>query len=482
LKTHVPEFVALMLGAGVVYLIAVYITSRFPVGPAGLFTILSGAAVFRLLVLPATPQLSDDVYRYQWEGRIQRDHINPYTVFPALPNLRRFQDPAHPLEAGQYTPTVYPPLSEMAFSWVETVPAYKRLFTALDSASVGVLLMILAALKQPLQRVLAYAWNPTVIVSFAMCGHQDSLAIFTLLAATLLIIARKEALSGAFLALSLLSKFFAVLLLPVFFAALNDEGTKSSSSTPAPHHGAALSECRQRTDLPAANKRRARGRPSSRLGRAHLRFSAAFLVVLAMGYVPYLGAGRRIFGGLGNYAAVWEANDSIFRLVRHAGNTQAQAELVAGVVLLSLLAYVLKAAPRAANFPQAPRSALHSASRAEQYLLRSSLVVTAGLLLLSPDAFPWYFTWSIPCLCFYDSAPWLLMSITAVLGYAPVVAYAAGQLYVHSPFMLALEYGPVIAWLGWLGIRSSRSQAQASENSGPASSEPADAHSPDWGN
>ena len=45
------------------------------------------------------------------------------------------------------------------------------------------------------------------------------------------------------------------------------------------------------------------------------------------------------------------------------------------------------------------------------------------------------------------------MSITAVLGYAPVVAYAAGQPYIHSPFMLTLEYGVVVAWLAWMGIR-----------------------------
>jgi hypothetical protein len=80
--------------------------------------------------------------------------------------------------------------------------------------------------------------------------------------------------------------------------------------------------------------------------------------------------------------------------------------------------------------------------------LRASLFLTATLLLLSPDAFPWYFTWSIPFLCFYPNAPWLLMSVTSVLGYSPVVAYAGGQAYRDSPFMLALEYVPVLAWLG----------------------------------
>src|SRR6266566_722148 len=217
LKNYVPEFIALILLGGIPYLLAVYIVWHYPLGPAALLIILSSGVAFRLLVLPAAPQLSDDVYRYQWEGRIQRARINPYTVYPALADLEKFQDPAHPLRAGQYTPTVYPPLSEKAFSWVETVTAYKRLFTALDLASMGVLLTILAALKQPVQHVLVYVWNPTVVISFAMCGHHDSLAIFTVLAATWLIITRRQSLSAAFLALSALSKFFAVLLVPVFF-------------------------------------------------------------------------------------------------------------------------------------------------------------------------------------------------------------------------------------------------------------------------
>ena len=80
--------------------------------------------------------------------------------------------------------------------------------------------------------------------------------------------------------------------------------------------------------------------------------------------------------------------------------------------------------------------------------MRASLWLTAGFVLLSPNAFPWYFTWSIPFLCFFPYAPWLLLSVTAVLGYSPVVAYASGQPYRDSPFVLALEYVPVYMWLG----------------------------------
>lgn len=390
LQSHVPEFTALALGAGVLYLVGVYLVERFALGPAALLIILAGAVAFRLLLLPLTPSLSGDVYRYQWEGRIQRAGINPYAAYPAAPGLASFQDPEHPLQVGRTTPTLYPPLSERSFSWVETVSGYKRLYTGLDLASIVVLLLLLAIRKLPLQRVLAYAWNPTVVVSFALCGHHDSLAILTLLAAILLIINRQRALSIMFLALSFLAKFFAVLLLPVF------------------------------------------------LKRTRWIYAGLFGALVALAYLRYASAGRNLLEGLSQYAAGWEANDSVFRLIVRAGNSQAQAELVVGMVLLALVAYALK-------------------QRLEP--LRAGLFLTAGLLLLSPNAFPWYFTWTIPFLCFHPSRPWLLMTVTCVLGYEPVIPYAAGQPYKDSLFIVALEYVPVYAWLAVLGWKIQRAAA-----------------------
>src|SRR5208337_4030947 len=138
---------------------------------------------------------------------------------------------------------------------------------------------------------LTYAWNPCVLISFAMSGHHDSLAIFTLLAAILFVILRKPALSLSFLALSVISKFFSVLLLPVI------------------------------------------------LRRTRPAYAALFVAVVGLSYLPFLSAGGRLFKGLSDYAVGWEGNDSLFRLIRVAGNSKPQAELVAGVLVLILVAY-----------------------------------------------------------------------------------------------------------------------------------------------
>ena len=384
LDSHVPEFIAFSLAAGVLYLAAVYLVERFRPPGWSLVIVLAGAVGFRLIALPAAPPLSEDVYRYQWEGRAERAMLNPYTVSPHSPGLAGLGDPEHPIRTGASTPTIYPPLSELVFSWVATVSGYKSLFTLLDLLSVLVLLLLLDVRGQPLSRVLTYAWNPGVVVSFALCGHHDSLAVMTLLVANLFIIGGRPAMSIAFLALASLSKLYPAWLLPVFL----------------------------------------------RWTRASLL--AVFGAVVLLGYLPFASAGARIFSGLRDFARGWESNDSLFRLIRLAGNSQAQAELVSVTLLAGWVVYAVK-------------------KRLEP--LRASLAVLAGLLFLSPDAFPWYFTWFVPFLCFYPEPPLLLASVVSVLGYAPVVAYAAGQPYRDSPLILALEYLPALAWLGIRGLR-----------------------------
>lgn len=380
LEARMPEFIGLLLLAGILYVIGVFWVERFRLGTVALVIILAGAVLFRAALLPAAPTLSDDVYRYQWDGRAQRAHLNPYVVFPNSPGLAWLQNPDRREPPGEDTPTIYPPLSEFAYRLIETVPGYKRVTTILDLASAAVLLLLLAAMKQPLHRVLAYAWNPAVLISFAMSGHFDSLAIVTFLAALFFLVTNRPALSMCALALSFLSKFFPALLLVTF------------------------------------------------LKRVRLAHVGLFLFLIFALYFPFLGAGPHLFDGLGNYARDWANNASLFHLLHFVAGSRTGVELMEGLIVLAAIGYLAK-------------------SRATP--LWSGLVLTAGVLLLSPTAYPWYFTWSIPFLCFYPRPAWLLMSITSILAYTPAIAYAAGEPLKNSLLMLSLEYGPIYLWLAY---------------------------------
>jgi alpha-1,6-mannosyltransferase len=393
LDSHMPEFIGLLLLAGILYVIAVFLVERFRLGRAAMIVILSSTVVFRLVLLPGTPSLSDDVYRYQWDGRVQRAHLNPYVVFPSSPELASLLNPDNPEPPGVDTPTIYPPLSEFAYRMIETVPGYKRVSTILDLGCVGVLMLLLAVMNLALHRVLAYAWNPAVLISFAMSGHFDPLAIITFLMALFFLVRNRPKLSIAALALAFLSKLFPVLLLPAF------------------------------------------------LKRVGLAYAGIFAMLVFTFYLPFLGAGLHLFDGARNYGRDWSNNASFFQLLQFVTRSRAPAEFLAGLMVLAAIGYLAK---RRAG------------------LLWSSLILTGGVLLVSPTAYPWYFTWSIPFLCVYPSGAWLLMSVTTVLGYTPPIAYGAG----NSLLMLSLEYGPVYLWLAYYcwAARGKRRSAGAQAN------------------
>jgi len=296
LDARMPEFIELMLLAGILYVIGVFWVDRFRLRATALFIILASAVLFRVVLLSAPPPstLSDDVYRYQWDGRAQRAHLNPYVVFPNQEGLEWLQNPERPEPPGEETPTIYPPLSEFAYRLIETVPGYRRVSTILDLASAGVLMLLLAAMNQPLHRVLVYAWNPAVLISFAMSGHFDSLAIVTLLAALLLLVTNRPALSMAALALSFLSKFFPVLLLVTF------------------------------------------------LKRVRLAYLGVFAFLVIAFYIPFSGAGLHLLDGARNYARDWAYNGSFFDVLCFVARSRIGAELITSFILLAAMGYLAK--------------------------------------------------------------------------------------------------------------------------------------------
>ena len=403
LSACMPEFIGLLLLAGILYVIGVFWVDRFRLGTTALLVILAGAVLFRVVLLPSRTTPSDDVYRYQWDGRAQRAHLNPYLVFPESPDLAWLQNPEHPEPPGEDIPTIYPPLAELVYRLIQTVHGYKRVSTLLDLASAGLLLSLLAFMKQPLHRVLAYAWNPAVLIAFAMSGHFDSLAIVTLLAALFFLVTNCQALSMAALALSFLSKFFPILLFVSF------------------------------------------------LKRVRLAHVAVFALLILAFYLPFLGAGLHLLDGATSYARDWVNNASLFLLLRFVARSKIGGEALAGSIILAAIGYLAKtnAAP-----------------------LWSSLVLTGGVLLVSPTAYPWYFTWSIPFLCFYSTPAWLLMSVTSVLAYTPAITFGAGEPLKSSLLMLSLEYGPVYLWLAY-SAWGACNKAGLSEPADPAQPSPA---------
>jgi hypothetical protein len=176
------------------------------------------AIAARLVLLPAIPSLSGDIFRYVWEGRVIVHGGNPYRQSPADPALASLRENTiYPNVNHPGLATIYPPLAEAGFALVArvapTVRAMKLWVLLHDVALVLVLLRWARRRGESPARVIAYAWNPLVLVEYAGAGHNDPTALLWL--ATALMLARERPRWSALaLAAGVLTKLAPLAALP----------------------------------------------------------------------------------------------------------------------------------------------------------------------------------------------------------------------------------------------------------------------------
>jgi alpha-1,6-mannosyltransferase len=391
LADHIPEFMALALGSGVLYFIALYGLEHTRDSRAVLWLVLLGALAFRLTMFPYPPSLSTDIHRYRWDGHVQNAGWNPYAVAPTDPRLAPLRDPGRAVMPAPEIPTMYPPLSELVFraTW-RVLPGpvgFKLPFLLADLAVVAMLAGWIRSTGGRNYQIAIYAWNPLVVVEFASSGHNDALAIAGVVA-TLLIIRRRPAMSTLTLTAGALSKAFPVALLPLALIRAGWPG-------------------RLRGWLAAA-------------GCAGLAAVCTW---------PYRSGWRQFLGMLKYYQMIWRNyHSSIYPVLLWVSRSHdVAAGIGEGVVLgLALWLAVRRADPT-----------------------RAAFLLIGTVLLFAPNGYSWYFTWIVPLLCFYPSAAWLLLTVLQFLSYKIFINYRALGIWQFDPFFQWLCYAPFYALLGW---------------------------------
>lgn len=207
-------------------------------GRIPLYGIIGVAVLLRLALLPTLPFLSDDVYRYGWEGRLQRHGYSPARYAPDSPELAFLRDAAYERINHKSIPTVYPGVSQQVFRagtyltdlfrwggpsrwmsrdvWViwTHVLGQKVLFVVFDLLTLWAVWRILGLRGMEDRHLLLYAWNPLVIIEIAGSGHLDSLGISLLMLGILAWLKRKPLWAGLAMTACFLSKFAGLFLFP----------------------------------------------------------------------------------------------------------------------------------------------------------------------------------------------------------------------------------------------------------------------------
>ena len=215
-------FLGIAAAASAIYGLAAWTVLRVaPAARRGLWLCLALGLACRLPLLVVEPTISDDLYRYIWDGRIQRFGHNPYTSTPGDAALQPLHTPVTRKTAHQDLLGIYPPAAQWFFRGVatlgESVPAFKLALLACDLLIVWLLLKWLAVAGHSAWRVLLYAWNPLVIIEVSGSGHIDALAALLLASAFLALSSRRTLLASLAFVAAVEVKFLPIVLAPLFW-------------------------------------------------------------------------------------------------------------------------------------------------------------------------------------------------------------------------------------------------------------------------
>ena len=187
---------------------------------------------FRLIVFFALPNLSDDFYRFIWDGRLLSHGVNPFAQLPSEYML----NPDQALRLGLNTElyqglnspnyfTIYPPVLQGVFylssvlfpkSVLEAVWLMKLFVFLAEIGSMVLIAKLLRHFNYKSHLLGVYAFNPLVIIELTGNLHFEALMIFFLLWAVWLIVKKQWWWSVFPFALAVGSKLLPLIVLPLF--------------------------------------------------------------------------------------------------------------------------------------------------------------------------------------------------------------------------------------------------------------------------
>lgn len=180
--------------------------------------------VFRALLLLTSPTLSDDVYRYLWDGHLLTEGVNPYEFVVEDPRLDEYEiDVREQVNQPDYA-TPYLPAAQLVFAGsaaaAPSEPIVMQIvMVGFDVAAAATIVALLGSVGLPRGRLAIYWWNPLVIVETAHGAHLDALMVSLALLSVHLTLTRRGPswAPPVVLALATLTRPLPLLLAPVLW-------------------------------------------------------------------------------------------------------------------------------------------------------------------------------------------------------------------------------------------------------------------------
>ncbi|MEP7286138.1 MAG: glycosyltransferase 87 family protein [Chloroflexota bacterium] len=388
-----------------------------PNSQRSLITIFGFAVAFNTLLFPMLPSLSDDMYRYVWDGRVQANGINPYR-YPSNANETAYlrDDQIWARMNRPAAVTVYPPGAQIAFAAIwrvfpDSIAGFKLVFIACVIAAGGLLVPLLKQWGVDPSRVLIFLWNPLIIFEIAHSAHVDALYLPLIVGALLLrltapthrVSLKHEAGIGVLIGLATLIKLYPVLLIPALWS---------------------------------VQGRRFRGR---------LLLPITALITIAAGYALYIAPGVDTLGFLPSYTREYYNIAPLPMALANWAQGENLAYYQPTMVLLPLVIVLISL-----YFVMVPARDAKTAMRRCLWPIGASLLITINL-------FSWYALWTLPFVAldltfspFRAAFGWWLFTGLIVLSYH---VYITG--YAQA-WVTWLEFAPLYGILALAAIAVGR--------------------------
>ena len=414
LGSKLVEAITLVILTQLVYLVSVFLILKSP-SSGSLRWILTAAILFRITVWPLYPALSDDPYRYRWEGKLQAAGGDPYQVRPIDARWASVRDATFPKVGSKDFKSVYGPLIELMERLVYvavqqfTANPFVQVFwfklpsALFDLGIICVLILLLREYEVSPNLVLIYAWSPLPLLEFWGTGHNDAIAIFFIIAALLMARRQRWIWSFASLSLAVAAKIWPILLLPAFIL-------------------------------------------SPSYGKPRWFQWLVLFPIFGLFALPYLGDVTENAQFVTGFVGGWRNNDSLFgAILWYSGGDLYKAKYTAASLITALMfgfGFFIKP------------------------LEKAILYSLAAVLLISANCHPWYLTWFMPLLVFHPSVPLLLWAALMPLGYSVLIRWlnlgewdgsTPFRWFIYAPFF---SFTIICAGLRWFS-RAKRAASSA---------------------
>ena len=395
------------------------------------------ALVAGVVLVVAPPVLSDDLFRYLWDGRVISHGISPYRYAPADPALAHLRDGAWSRINNAEIATIYPPLAQAVFAIADQVwhhvASLKVLALGAHLATIPVVARL--AGDRGGDAALVYGLNPLVLVESALSGHVDVVAGLAIAAAALALLSQRPGRAALFVAAAAGVKLIGIALAPL--VALRDR-----------------------------------------------RAAVLAIALCAAALAPLLLAGGSPDGaGITHYTRRWRGNEGAFGLLDRAAraalaaaadedDAPGQIRLAAlGPLIASLrgspadvratLTAEKKATPDPADFQiaflasQIARGlalllvlglAVFLALRRTDPLTAFRVVLLAALLL-APQIHPWYLLWLLPIEAACGGRAGIVWSAAILVAYAPLDQWLIAREWAEQPVARVLQHALIVGVL-----------------------------------